>query len=66
MGIYGPFYMVWVEGNPTPTIQYVLKEDAVKEAIRLAAKERKTVYILKALEAYVIPFPAVEKISLVE
>lgn len=62
--VYGAFYMVWVEGKSAPALQPSTKEEAEKEAVRLAGKEGKTVYILKAIEAYCIPFPLVEKISL--
>ena len=61
---YGSFYMVWVEGKPAPILQHTRKEEAEKEAVRLAGKEGKTVYVLQAIEAYRTPFPRVEKISL--
>lgn len=46
------FYMVWVEGKPAPTKKYYIKDEAVEEAKRLAAKEMKVAYVMQSDERY--------------
>ena len=46
---FEPFYMVQVEGAGVPTKRHERHEEAFAEATRLAKKEQRKAYILKAV-----------------
>ena len=49
------FYCCYVEGKSAPVIQHPTQEEAEKEAERLARKENRKVYVLKAIKSCEIP-----------
>ena len=59
------FWMVYVKSSLSNHIQYTNKEDAQKEAERLARSTGQTVYIMYAVEGYktlvspVVSFPTI-------
>ena len=58
------FWMVYVDGGEPPTFIHAKKEDAVMEAQRLAAKTKKFVYLMRAIEGYRLQESPVVKVNL--
>ena len=48
------FWMVWVEGNGSPTKKHENRELADSEAVRLAKLTKKKAFILEAIDGYKI------------
>lgn len=47
-----PFYMVYVQGNRSPTVCHLSLFEARDEAQRLARKEKRETYVLKVVEGW--------------
>ena len=46
------FYMIYVEGQNSPTFKHATLHDAQKEAVRLARFTHKKAYVLGTIESY--------------
>ena len=55
------FWMVFAEGGGHPNKQHWSQEAAEMEAIRLAQKNQKPVYVLESLAGYEVPTPMVSR-----
>lgn len=53
------FWMVFAEGGQAPNKQHFDRNEAEKEAIRLAKKNGRPAYLLESILGYEIPEPTV-------
>ena len=48
-GMTGKFWMVWCPNRGEPWLRHATEEKAIEESRRIAAKEKKTVYVLACI-----------------
>ncbi len=56
----GKFWMVWCPNRGEPSHRHATEEKAIEEARRIAAKEKKTVYVLACIGEAAPQEPPVE------
>ena len=48
-GMTGKFWMVWCPSRGEPSHTHATEERAIEESLRIAAKEKRTVYVLACI-----------------